>query len=71
MKPGLEGFTLPRKCPSAQVGGGQATRCPIDPFFIVPDKCECVDFQTIKLQETPETVPHGEMPRHVLLYCDR
>ncbi|VDP77968.1 unnamed protein product [Schistosoma mattheei] len=71
VKPGLEGFTLPRKCPSAQVGGGQATRCPIDPFFIVPDKCECVDFQTIKLQETPETVPHGEMPRHVLLYCDR
>ncbi|XP_018650537.1 putative dna replication licensing factor MCM5 [Schistosoma mansoni] len=71
VKPGLEGFTLPRKCPSAQVGGGQATRCPIDPFFIVPDKCDCVDFQTIKLQETPETVPHGEMPRHVLLYCDR
>ncbi|KAH8860948.1 DNA replication licensing factor mcm5 [Schistosoma japonicum] len=70
VKPGLEGFTLPRKCPSAQTGG-QTTRCPIDPFFIVPDKCHCVDFQTIKLQETPETVPHGEMPRHTLLYCDR
>ncbi|VDQ07718.1 unnamed protein product [Trichobilharzia regenti] len=70
-KPGLEGFALPRKCPSTQPGGPQVARCPIDPFFIVPDKCHCVDFQTIKLQETPETVPHGEMPRHVLLYCDR
>ncbi|CAH8839460.1 unnamed protein product [Trichobilharzia szidati] len=71
VKPGLEGFALPRKCPSTQPGGPQVARCPIDPFFIVPDKCHCVDYQTIKLQETPETVPHGEMPRHVLLYCDR
>ncbi|CAL8080895.1 unnamed protein product [Calicophoron daubneyi] len=70
VKPGLEGYMLPRKCPAAQPGGMSA-RCPIDPFFIVPDKCQCVDFQTVKLQETPETVPHGEMPRHILLYCDR
>ena len=20
-------------------------KCPVDPFFIVPDKCKCVDFQ--------------------------
>ncbi|KAF5396793.1 DNA replication licensing factor mcm5-A [Paragonimus heterotremus] len=71
VRPGLEGYTLPRKCPMAQAGGGVGARCPIDPFFIVPDKCQCVDFQTVKLQEAPETVPHGEMPRHVLLYCDR
>ncbi|KAG5449262.1 minichromosome maintenance protein 5 [Clonorchis sinensis] len=71
VKPGLEGYTLPRKCPSAQTGGATGARCPVDPFFIVPDKCKCVDFQTVKLQEAPETVPHGEMPRHILLYCDR
>ncbi|CAH8494535.1 unnamed protein product [Heterobilharzia americana] len=71
VKPGLEGFSLPRKCPSTQTGGPHGARCPIDPFFVVPDKCQCVDYQTVKLQETPETVPHGEMPRHVLLYCDR
>ncbi|VEL28675.1 unnamed protein product [Protopolystoma xenopodis] len=70
VKPGLEGYTLPRNCPSSQMGGAGA-RCPIDPFFIVPDKCLCVDYQILKLQETPETVPHGEMPRHVQLYCDR
>lgn len=46
-------------------------RCPIDPYFILPDKCECVDFQILKMQESPDFVPHGEMPRHIQLYCDR
>ncbi|PIO63953.1 MCM2/3/5 family protein [Teladorsagia circumcincta] len=50
---------------------GQLQRCPIDPYHIVPDKCQCVDYQTLKLQENPEDVPHGEMPRHLQLYCDR
>jgi DNA replicative helicase MCM subunit Mcm2 (Cdc46/Mcm family) len=37
----------------------------------MPDKCECVDFQTLKLQELPDAVPQGEMPRHLQLFCDR
>ena len=37
----------------------------------MPDKCRCVDFQILKLQEAPEDVPNGEMPRHMTLYCDR
>ena len=45
--------------------------CPLDPFFIIPDKCKCVDFQVLKLQELPDSVPKGEMPRHLQLYCDR
>lgn len=45
--------------------------CPVDPFFIVPDKCKCVDFQVLKLQEAPESVPNGEMPRHLQMYADR
>ena len=45
--------------------------CPIDPYFIMPDKCRCVDFQILKLLEAPEDVPNGEMPRHMTLYCDR
>ncbi|PIK62801.1 putative DNA replication licensing factor mcm5 [Apostichopus japonicus] len=48
-----------------------APQVPLDPFFIVPDKCKCVDFQILKLQESPEVVPNGEMPRHMQLYCDR
>uniref|UniRef100_UPI00398F767A DNA replication licensing factor MCM5 n=1 Tax=Pristiophorus japonicus TaxID=55135 RepID=UPI00398F767A len=68
VRPGLEGYTLPRKCNTEQAG---RPRCPIDPYFIIPDKCKCVDFQTLKLQEAPDAVPHGEMPRHMQLYCDR
>lgn len=43
----------------------------MDPYFIVPDKCRCVDFQMLKLQESPDAVPNGELPRHIQLYCDR
>ncbi|XP_072031624.1 LOW QUALITY PROTEIN: DNA replication licensing factor mcm5-A-like [Amphiura filiformis] len=68
VKPGLEGYTMPRVCNTEAAG---RPKCPVDPFFIVPDKCKCVDFQTLKLQEAPEAVPNGEMPRHVQLYCDR
>ena len=37
----------------------------------MPDKCKCVDFQTLKMQELHEQVPQGEMPRHVTLFVDR
>lgn len=57
-----------RVCYREQAG---RPKCPMDPYFIIPDKCKCVDFQTLKLQETPDAVPHGEMPRHMQLYCDR
>ncbi|KAF6120265.1 minichromosome maintenance complex component 5 [Phyllostomus discolor] len=67
MRPGLEGYALPRKCNTEQAG---RPKCPLDPYFIMPDKCKCVDFQTLKLQELPDAVPHGEMPRHMQLYCD-
>ncbi|XP_014666063.1 PREDICTED: DNA replication licensing factor mcm5-A-like [Priapulus caudatus] len=68
VKPGLDGYTLPRKCNTDQAG---RPPCPLDPYFIVPDKCECVDYQLLKLQESPEAVPQGEMPRHMQLFCDR
>jgi len=68
IKPGFEGYALPRKCNSEQAG---RPNCPLDPFFILPDKCKCVDFQVLKLQEAPDSVPHGEMPRHVQLFAER
>ncbi|XP_044159657.1 DNA replication licensing factor MCM5 [Bufo gargarizans] len=68
VRPGLEGYAMPRKCNTEQAG---RPKCPLDPYFIIPDKCKCVDFQTLKLQESPDAVPHGEMPRHMQLYCDR
>lgn len=39
--------------------------------MIVHDKCSFVDQQNIKLQEAPDMVPVGELPRHVLLSADR
>ena len=46
LKPGLEGYAMPRSCPSDQTS--KPTPCPLDPFFILPDKCKCVDFQVKK-----------------------
>jgi len=68
IKAGFEGYQLPRKCNVEQAG---RPACPLDPFFILPDNCKCVDFQNLKLQEAPDSVPHGEMPRHLQLYVDR
>ncbi|XP_075939784.1 DNA replication licensing factor MCM5 [Anarhichas minor] len=68
LPPGLQGYALPRKCNKEHPG---SVKCPVDPYFIIPDRCICVDFQTLRLQEAPDAVPHGEMPRHLQLYCDR
>lgn len=43
----------------------------MDPYVVVHEKSEFVDQQIIKLQEAPEQVPVGELPRHVLIATDR
>uniref|UniRef100_A0A1B6D033 DNA replication licensing factor MCM5 n=2 Tax=Clastoptera arizonana TaxID=38151 RepID=A0A1B6D033_9HEMI len=68
VKPGMDGYVLPRKCNTEQAG---RPKCPLDPYYIMPDKCKCVDFQILKLQELNDSIPQGEMPRHLQLYCDR
>lgn len=50
---------------------GEVKDCPLDPYAIVHDKCSFVDQQTIKLQEAPDMVPVGELPRHLVLSADR
>ncbi|KAG0654141.1 minichromosome maintenance protein 5 [Rhodotorula mucilaginosa] len=67
---GFSGFQLPRKCVSAPTAG-EVKDCPLDPYAIVHDKCSFVDQQTIKLQEAPDMVPVGELPRHLILSADR
>ena len=67
---GFSGFTLPRRC-MAEASDGQTKDCPLDPYAIVHDKCSFVDQQTIKLQELPDMVPVGELPRHLTLSTDR
>ncbi|PWN50590.1 putative CDC46-cell division control protein [Violaceomyces palustris] len=67
---GFGGFTLPRYCDAQKLDMGGA-KCSTDPFVILHDKCKFVDTQTIKLQEAPDMVPVGELPRHMLLSADR
>ncbi|KAH9654542.1 DNA replication licensing factor MCM5 [Citrus sinensis] len=68
-RPGLGGAIVPRSCGHIPQAGEEP--CPIDPWIIVPDKSQYVDQQTLKLQENPEDVPTGELPRNMLLSVDR
>ena len=69
VRAGFAGANLPRKCEEPRQPGEAA--CPIDPYAIMPEKCKYVDMQTWKLQESPEMVPTGEMPRSIMLSVDR
>lgn len=73
--PMVSGFgtvTLPRSCPGQGAGmEAHGQQCPRDPYVVLTDRCRCVDQQTLKLQEAPEMVPVGELPRQVLLTVDR
>ncbi|CAK9225778.1 unnamed protein product [Sphagnum troendelagicum] len=68
-RPGLGGAVVPRSCDHTTQPGEEA--CPLDPWVIIPDKSKYVDQQTLKLQENPEDVPTGELPRNLLLAVDR
>lgn len=43
----------------------------MDPYVVVHESSQFVDQQIIKLQEAPDQVPVGELPRHVLISTDR
>lgn len=58
--------TLPQNC-----RGVNPPECGRFPYAVVPDESIFVDQQTLKLQEAPEKVPTGEMPRSVLMAVER
>ncbi|KAI8909693.1 MCM2/3/5 family-domain-containing protein, partial [Gorgonomyces haynaldii] len=68
---GVSGLVLPRSCDSEPDPNGLRPKCPLDPYVIVHEKSKFVDQQYLKLQEPNETVPVGELPRHLLLSVDR
>ncbi|KAH8664109.1 MCM2/3/5 family-domain-containing protein [Xylariales sp. PMI_506] len=68
---GFTGVTLPRQCSRQRTVGDPAEKCPLDPYFVLHEKSTFVDQQVIKLQEAPDQVPVGELPRHVLISADR
>merc|ERR1719313_1969185 len=53
---------IPGAC-DGNPGRGGMEKCPPNPFVIIDDLCQYVDEQMLKLQELPEHVPVGEMPR--------
>jgi DNA replication licensing factor MCM5 len=61
---------LPRIC-DAPAPEGAKKDCPMDPYLIIHSKSTFSDHQTLKLQEAPDMVPVGELPRHMLLSADR
>jgi DNA replication licensing factor MCM5 len=58
---------LPRTCENASNENNEKP-CPMDPFMILADKSSFLDVQKLKLQESPEDIPTGEMPRHIWFY---
>ena len=51
--------------------GEETESCPLDPYYVVHERCRFIDQQVIKLQEAPDQVPVGELPRHILVSADR
>ncbi|OHE96397.1 MCM2/3/5 family protein [Colletotrichum orchidophilum] len=68
---GFTGVTLPRQCGRNRIPNDPTPKCPLDPYFVSHEKSRFVDQQIIKLQEAPDQVPVGELPRHVLISADR
>ena len=63
------GSTMPRVCENTQVQNKE--KCPLDSYLVVPEKCINVDQQTLKIQEAPEMIPTGEIPRSYQIYCEK
>jgi DNA replication licensing factor MCM5 len=70
---GVSARSLPQTCDRQNDPDDAQNRdsCGPNPFTFVPDKCKYVDQQYLRLQEPPEDVPTGEMPRHVNLLVER
>eukprot|EP01055_Gregarina_sp_Pseudo9_P004631 Gregarina_sp_Pseudo_9__4630@NODE_481_length_2738_cov_16_530937_g453_i0_p1_GENE_NODE_481_length_2738_cov_16_530937_g453_i0NODE_481_length_2738_cov_16_530937_g453_i0_p1_ORF_typecomplete_len816_score278_55MCM/PF00493_23/2_2e03MCM/PF00493_23/3_3e93MCM_lid/PF17855_1/3_3e28MCM_OB/PF17207_3/1_3e25Mg_chelatase/PF01078_21/1_8e06Sigma54_activat/PF00158_26/0_00093MCM_N/PF14551_6/36MCM_N/PF14551_6/0_12AAA_5/PF07728_14/0_0056AAA_3/PF07726_11/0_012RuvB_N/PF05496_12/0_02AAA_2/PF07724_14/0_024DUF3987/PF13148_6/ len=68
LPPWKQGLALPRNCDGGAGGdAGDAQKCSLDPFVIVSEECSFIDVQTLKIQELPDDVPTGDIPRHLML----
>ncbi|KAL8947620.1 MAG: hypothetical protein Q9222_006118 [Ikaeria aurantiellina] len=68
---GIAAVSLPRVCSRKRTPGDDSDKCPLDPYFVVHEKCQFIDQQILKLQEAPDQVPVGELPRHIKISADR
>lgn len=69
---GFSGVQMPKSCFSTEESRmGEDRKCPPNPYVVFHENSSFIDQQTLKLQEAPDMVPVGEMPRHILLAADR
>uniref|UniRef100_A0A6B2L1Q7 DNA replication licensing factor MCM5 n=1 Tax=Arcella intermedia TaxID=1963864 RepID=A0A6B2L1Q7_9EUKA len=64
---GFGGAEIPTYCDNPN----PPKKCPNNSYKVVPELSKFIDIQLLKLQESPETVPTGEMPRPILLVVER
>jgi len=69
--PGFAGVGVPRTCDNAKNPGPEKQNCSMDSYKTISEKCTYIDQQILKLQELPENIPTGDMPRTCLLYTAR
>lgn len=68
---GFSGVSLPRTCTRVRGEGESGEKCPLDPYYVLHERCQFIDQQVLKLQEAPDQVPVGELPRHIMISADR
>lgn len=69
---GFSGVQMPKFCLSTDESRmGEGRKCPPNPYVVFHENSSFIDQQALKLQEAPDMVPVGEMPRHILLSADR
>ncbi|KAI4167127.1 MAG: hypothetical protein LQ343_007454 [Gyalolechia ehrenbergii] len=68
---GIAAVSLPRTCSRKRMPNEESDKCPLDPYFVIHEKCQFIDQQILKLQEAPDQVPVGELPRHIKISADR
>lgn len=67
---GFSAAPVPRGC-DGNAQRPAMDKCPVNPFQVVTELCSFTDQHCMKLQELPESVPVGEMPRSITLLADR
>lgn len=65
------GNTVTGGGPPVPGGANGSGGCGVDSFVVLQGRSSFVDQQTLKLQERPEDVPTGDLPRSLLAVVDR
>lgn len=68
---GFNSAHIPTQCEGNKLKAAAIEKCPPSPFQIIQERSTFADEQTLKLQELPEHVPIGEMPRSIDLCVDK